>query len=152
MFCLFCKRFHCIHIKPVLLAHWNYFGKFVEYWSPGVIFWGLFNPLCSQGRSKVIFPSILQKVSTGFTWNIFVKLIGTTFRGVENIIPGAQGAQDKRHNGTKFVWDISWRLLDRFSRFKSRMKSLWPQMRTGVVIFHTGLVGEYWADFRVYDL
>ena len=54
---------------------------------------------------------------------------------------GAQGARDKRPNGTKFVWDISWRLLGRFSWFESHMKSLWLQMCTGLVIFHMGPQG-----------
>ena len=30
-------------------------------------------------RSKVSFSSILQKFSTGFSWNLFFKLTGTTF-------------------------------------------------------------------------
>ena len=78
-----------------------------------------------------------------FHWihkKIFLKPIGTTFRSMYMWIwvPAAPCTHDKRPNETKFVWDISWRLLGGFSWIESDMKALWPKLRTGLVISHRG--------------
>ena len=44
----------------------------------------------------------------------------------------------KKPNGTKFVRDISCRLLGRFNELESHMKVPWPQMHTGLVMFSQG--------------
>ena len=62
----------------------GYFQVCTKY---GPYFWVLFDPGWGQNRSKVSFSSILQKVSTGFTRNLFFELTWTTFRNVFNMGP-----------------------------------------------------------------
>ena len=83
---------------------------------PGVhIFGPLLAPQKSKIRSKVSCWPILQNVSTGITWKLIFKLIGTTLRSMKNM-----GPQGPYFRGLFGPWigrnGAFWRFLAIFSK------------------------------------
>ena len=94
------------------------------------MFWP-FSTRNSAKYAKIHVSSILQNVSTGFTWNLFsssLELLLEACRIWPHRVPWAQEIK------TQFVRNISWRLLGQILWFESHMKALWP-------------LDAYWLDY-----
>ena len=87
-------------------------------------------------RSLIFVPFLwLEMAKMQFFGHFLKDFYCMTIRIVPNMGPRDLGAQDKGPNWTKFVRDISWRLLCQFSWFESHMKAFTPYMCTGFIIF-----------------
>ena len=128
------SSFYCKTRKVALQVYQRNFYVYVNHGPWGLYFQAAFFTL---KRGKIGQNSgfhFFYKFSAGFTWNLFCfwytyrflningcKLIGT--KCVEYVSMGPPGLNLIRANGsygTKFVWDISWRLLGPFSWLKKQ--------------------------------
>ena len=91
----FLKRVYCMTMKLGLQAYRRYF-HICKSWPRGTVLELFFD---RQNGSKFGFPSILQSVSIGFTWNVLYNSLELLIKVCKTRVPGPRGPS------LKVQWD-----------------------------------------------